>query len=149
MPIWLTILLALGGSTLVSLIVTAVWRKAEYQHNRFKEFEKKDAEEKQRAEAQERQLKWEAKLENELIKPLSDKLDAIQSDLLANKNATVSSLRADMMLLRDQFRHKGYASGNDKAAWNQLYKDYSDLGGNHFKEYVDQWKEEVNKMEEN
>jgi hypothetical protein len=50
------------------------------------------------------------------------------------------------MLLRDRYRELGYASRNDKAAWNQLYNDYRDLGGNHFKEDVDQWKDEVNSL---
>ena len=74
---------------------------------------------------------------------IKNELTEIKQELKTNKAATVTGLRADLMLLRDRFRDQGFASTNDKAAWMQLYHDYSDLGGNHFKEYVDQWKDEV------
>lgn len=145
MPTWLTIFLALGGSTLVSLIVGAIWRSSEGKIKRIKELEQKAKDDKRHKEERERQDAWEAKVVS-LIQPIDQKIDLIKADLVANKNATVTSLRADMMILRDRFRDQGFATPNDKAAWNQLYNDYADMGGNHFREYVDQWRDEVNNL---
>jgi hypothetical protein len=145
MPVWLTIFLALGGSVLISLIVNSIWRHGAAKINRIKELEKKAEDDARHEEEKKRQEDWEQKV-LDLIHPLSMKLDAIQEELKLNKAATTTSLRTDLMLLRDRFRDQGYATRNDKAAWNQLYNDYKDLGGNHFREYVDQWKDEVNNL---
>lgn len=54
-----------------------------------------------------------------------------------------SLIRVDRILMKsnlDSYRNQGYASPSDRAAWNELYQDYKDLGGNHFKEYVNEWK---------
>ena len=80
------------------------------------------------------------------IAQIDVKLDGIKKDLDANKSATVTGLRTDLMILRDRFRDQGFASRNDKAAWEQLYKEYAQFGGNHFKEYVDQWRDEVEEL---
>lgn len=145
MPIWLTIILALGGSTLITLIVNTIWRHSATKIARIKELEKKAEDDARHEEERKRQEEWENKV-LAIIQPLIEKLDQIQEELKLNKAATTTSLRTDLMLLRDRYRELGYASRNDKAAWNQLYNDYRDLGGNHFKEYVDQWKDEVNSL---
>jgi len=145
MPVWLTVFLALGGSALITLIVNTIWRHSAAKINRIKELEKKAEDDARHEEERRRQEEWEQKV-LDLIHPLSVKLDEIQEELKLNKSATTTSLRTDLMLLRDRYRDLGYASRNDKAAWNQLYNDYKELGGNHFKEYVDQWKEEVNNL---
>ena len=80
------------------------------------------------------------------IAQINTKLDGIKTDLDANKSATVTGLRTDLMILRDRFRDQGFASRNDKAAWEQLYKEYARFGGNHFKEYVNQWKDEIEEL---
>lgn len=145
MPVWLTVILALGGSALITLIVNTIWRHSAAKIARIKELEKKAEEDTRREEERKRQEEWENKV-LAIIHPLAEKLDQIQEELKLNKSATTTSLRTELMLLRDRYRDLGYASRNDKAAWNQLYNDYRDLGGNHFKEYVDQWKEEVNNL---
>lgn len=145
MPIWLTIILALGGSTLITLIVNTIWRHSATKIARIQELEKKAEDDARHEEERKRQEDWENKV-LEMIHPLADKLDQIQEELNLNRAATTASLRTDLMLLRDRYREVGYATRNDKAAWNQLYNDYKELGGNHFKEYVDQWKDEVNSL---
>lgn len=145
MPLWLTLFLALGGSALITLIVNTIWRHSAAKIAKIKELEKKAEEAAQREAEIKRQQEWEQKV-LDLIDPLAKKLDQIQEEIKINKSATTTSLRTDLMLLRDRHVDLGYATGSDKAAWNQLYKDYSDLGGNHFAEYVDQWKEEVNNL---
>ena len=145
MPVWLTVILALGGSALITLIVNTIWRHSAAKIARIKELEKKAEDDARHEEERKRQEEWENKV-LAIIHPLAEKLDQIQEELKLNKSATTTSLRTDLMLLRDRYRDLGYASRNDKAAWNQLYNDYKELGGNHFKEYVDQWKEEVNNL---
>lgn len=145
MPIWLTTALALGGSALITLIVNTIWRRSAAKIARIKELEKKAEDDARHEDERKRQEDWENRV-LAIINPLAEKLDQIQEDLKLNKSATTTSLRTDLMLLRDRYRDLGYATRNDKAAWNQLYNDYKDLGGNHFKEYVDQWKEEVNNL---
>ena len=44
---------------------------------------------------------------------------------------------------RDKYKAQGYADAGDKATWAELYNKYRDMGGNHFREYVNAWKEEV------
>ena len=145
MPVWLTVILALGGSALITLIVNTIWRHSAAKIARIKELEKKAEDDARHEEERKRQEEWENKV-LAIIHPLAEKLDQIQEELKLNNSATTTSLRTDLMLLRDRYRDLGYASRNDKAAWNQLYNDYKELGGNHFKEYVDQWKEEVNNL---
>lgn len=55
----------------------------------------------------------------------------------------VSLVRVDRILMKanlDSYKEQGYASESDRAAWNELYQDYKELGGNHFKEYVNEWR---------
>ena len=46
----------------------------------------------------------------------------------------------------DECKKVGYASTSEKANWNELYSSYKKLGGNHFREYVDEWKKEMNQL---
>lgn len=78
--------------------------------------------------------------------PVSEGISSIKQDLEADRAATVISIRSNMKQLRDKYLKQGFADTGDKATWNELYKNYSALGGNHFKEYVDQWKTEINNL---
>ena len=115
MPVWLTVFLALGGSALITLIVNTIWRHSAAKINRIKELEKRAEDDARHEEERRRQEEWEQKV-LDLIHPLSVKLDEIQEELKLNKSATTTSLRTDLMLLRDRYRDLGYASRNDKAA---------------------------------
>jgi hypothetical protein len=51
-----------------------------------------------------------------------------------------------MKAILDDCREKGFASTGTKGNWHELYSTYKSLGGNHFKEYVDAWKEELEEL---
>lgn len=113
-----------------------------------KRFEKKEA---QRLEAQ--KLRDEAnnaalmKLINAAldakIAPVATDVSQIKSNLSLNTEGTVTLLRNDMKKALDFYKDRGWASTSDKASWMELFNTYRDLGGNHFKEYVNAWKQEI------
>lgn len=77
------------------------------------------------------------------LTPIANDISLIKSNLALNTEGTVTILRNDMKKALDVCKDKGFATVNDKAAWTELYNTYGRLGGNHFKEYVDGWKEEM------
>ena len=89
-----------------------------------------------------------AAIRKEMV-PVSEGISTIKQDLDADRAATIISIRSNMKHLRDKYLKQGFADVGDVATWNELYHNYSALGGNHFKEYVDQWKEEVNSLPHN
>lgn len=78
--------------------------------------------------------------------PIIAKIEDIDEKLEQDREATIIVLRSKMKTLRDQYKHQGYADGGDKATWNQLYTNYQAMGGNYFKEFVNEWKKEVNEL---
>ena len=80
------------------------------------------------------------------IVPVSEGISDIKQDLEADRAATIILIRSSMKQLRDKYLKQGFADVGDVATWNELYNNYGALGGNHFKEYVDQWKEEVDSL---
>jgi hypothetical protein len=46
----------------------------------------------------------------------------------------------------DYCKRQGFAGASDRANWHELYNTYKKLGGNHFKEFVDAWKEEFDAL---
>ena len=78
------------------------------------------------------------------ITPIATDVAQIKGNLAQNTEGTVTLLRNDMKKARDYYKdEKHYASTNDKASWMELYNTYGKLGGNHFQEYVDGWKQDV------
>ena len=80
------------------------------------------------------------------ITPIAADVSSIKNNLSLNTEGTVTLLRNDMKKALDYYKERGWASSNDKAAWMELYNTYGKLGGNHFKEYVDGWKEEIKNL---
>ena len=81
-------------------------------------------------------------LDNKLS-PIATDISSVKCNLALNTEGTVTILRNDMKKSLDFYKDRGYASSNDKANWMELYTTYAKLGGNHFQEYVDQWKKEI------
>ena len=77
------------------------------------------------------------------ITPLRKDLSEIKENLALNTEGTVTILRNDMKKSLDFYKEKGYATAGDRANWMELYNTYAKLGGNHFREYVDAWKQEL------
>lgn len=82
----------------------------------------------------------------EVLKPVEDSLSEISKKLDTDTTGTVTLLRDRMKATLDFCKSRGWASSSDKANWNELYNSYKQLGGNHFIEYVDQWKEEMRNL---
>ena len=77
------------------------------------------------------------------LTPIANDVNLIKGNLALNTEGTVTILRNDMKKSLDFYKDRGWASANDKANWMELYTTYGKLGGNHFKEYVDQWRKEL------
>jgi hypothetical protein len=168
MPVWATVLLSvLGGTGIVGLITTAVW-------NHIMNKKKLDAE-KIRKYDMERQDEHTVEIIKKEIQPLLDmvkeefialneKIDkntkktqeyrtSITEKLEANNTATEANTKATIVVLRDRMRcslefckRQGYKTVDDVRIWNELFGEYVDLGGNHFKEFVNAWKEDMDAL---
>lgn len=126
MPIGLQIFLACGGSTLITLIVTGIYQLVAAKIRKRKEA--KDT--------------WKEEVRG-LVKEVGEDVKSIRKELDTNKEATVLGLRVQMKDLRDKYVGQGFADDGDKSMWIELYNRYRDMGGNHFREYVDGWKAAV------
>lgn len=80
------------------------------------------------------------------LSPIDEKLDKISASLENNTAGTVTLLRETMKQTRDQYGAQNYVSSSDCASWHELYNTYKKLGGNHFAEYVDAWKDDVDQL---
>lgn len=87
------------------------------------------------------------------VKPIQDhvveldaKVDDIKESLRKGQEASVVQMRVTMMELHDRYMKQGYANVHDKSTWDELYSRYSELGGNHFSEYVNRYKEDIDKL---
>lgn len=110
---WLSIVLALGGSTLCGLIVTTIWNKIAKHNRRIQELQ-------------------EEKKTNELIdtikennKPIEEKIDLIAL-------GTQATLRNDLLNCYYACDQKGYKTYEDIQNFADMYEAYHNLHGNSF-----------------
>lgn len=141
-------------STIVTTIVGLVVKKSVE-----KRFDRKEAVRTELEKLQEEKRRQERKEDvlqtlHEELKPLIDKVDNMQKKvdnmqkaLNLDVEGTVTQLREFMKLSRDRFVEQGYISASDYASWHELYSTYKKLGGNHFREYVDAWKDDVESLQ--
>lgn len=87
------------------------------------------------------------------LKEVSEKIDKLQEEVEGVHNQAALNTEANVTILRDRLkcslnycRRQGYKSPSDAANWNELFKTYTNLGGNHFREYVNSWKEEMDSL---
>ena len=80
------------------------------------------------------------------INDIDSKLDTVTEDLSKDREATIVQMRVNMMNLHSLYKKQGWADVHQKATWNELYNNYKDLGGNHFTEYVDAYKEAIENL---
>ena len=153
MPEWLTIVIAVVGllGTILGVIGVSAYmgERAKYKagrRNRQEEAQEQEVED-ARNQALENSIRG---VFQEEITPIKKDLSTIKSevtdikhDLANNTVGTVTILRDRMKSILDECREAGFATGNTKANWMELYHTYESLGGNHFKEYVDEWKREM------
>jgi len=156
MPDWLTIVIAVTGlvGTVLGVLGISGYLGERARHKAAKKNLQEDQTEEQLQEAAEQRLKDSIRgVFQEENKPINEKLDnittdivAIKEDLANNTKGTVTLLRNDMKKSLDYCKKQGYASSSDRANWHELYNTYGKLGGNHFKEFVDAWKEEFDEL---
>lgn len=98
------------------------------------------------AAKQEREKKNLEKI-REVIKEENEPLRKEMSNLteLTNKmkESDVTLLRDRMQCSLNYCKKQGYRSTSDYSNWMELLNAYKALGGNHFKEYVNSWKQEM------
>lgn len=110
---WLSIVLALGGSTLCGLIVTTIWNKIAKHNRKIQELQ-------------------DEKKTNELIatikennKPIEEKIDLIAL-------GTQATLRNDLLNCYYACDKKGYKTNEDIQNFADMYEAYHNLHGNSF-----------------
>lgn len=77
------------------------------------------------------------------LQPINKSLEEISGAIVNNTRGTVTLLREDMRRSHDNLVAKKFATAAEVASWHELYNTYAQLGGNHFKEYVDAWKDDI------
>lgn len=139
MPTWLTIILALGGSALISGVIGYILQRTIYK--RAEERDKLQAAEIEKEEAEKRELDKlrDEKIRQEriddiksVLKPISDKIDNIDEKLKATAEGTLASLRNDILTLYYKCCEKGYRNDYDYQNIHEMYDAYKELDGNSF-----------------
>lgn len=124
MPIWLSMFLSLGGSTLIALIVTLIF-------NKFKDGTKKAIQ--RRNESTREEMRTIIREENESIKSqlndLDGKIDTIQE-------GTKCSLRTSILNSYYDCLTKGYRTNEDSENMEKLLDAYYSLHGNSFVQHT-------------
>lgn len=110
---WLSVVLALGGSTLCGLIVTTIWNKIAKHNRKIQDLQ-------------------DQKKTNELIttikennKPIEEKIDLIAL-------GTQATLRNDLLNCYYACDKKGYKTNEDIQNFADMYEAYHNLHGNSF-----------------
>lgn len=133
-------------STLVGLLIkNAAQKKFDAQAKKNQEYE--ELKHKQRKQERKDEM---AEIVDEALKPvieridkLEGKVDDIQKDRQLEKDGTVVTMRIKLMELHDLYMKRGWCSTHEKATWEELFSKYKALGGNHFKEYVNVYHDDV------
>lgn len=142
MDSWVITIISLIGSTALSTLVGLLIKN---------KVSKKMDEQEELLELRQREVdaKQKASLEQALIeglKPLSKQITDLSTLVGNSTRGTITLLREDMKRARDRLIDQRFASASDVASWHELYHTYTALGGNHFREYVDAWKEDVDDL---
>jgi len=156
MPDWLTIVIAVIGliGTVLGVLGISGYLGERARHKAEKKNRKEDQNEEAAKAAADKRLhdticgaiRQENKPINAKLDNITKEIEEIKVDLADNTKGTVTLLRNDMKKSLDYCKRQGYASASDRANWHELYNTYANLGGNHFKEYVDAWKEEFDEL---
>lgn len=139
MPEWLTIILALGGSALITGVVGYILQRTLYKRAEEKDKLKAEEQEKLQKEKEEFDRFRDEKIRQErikdvtdVLKPISDKIDKIDKKLDATAEGTLASLRNDILTLYYKCCEKGYRNDYDYQNIHEMYDAYKELDGNSF-----------------
>lgn len=132
MPTWLTLFLALGGSTLIALIVQGIAHLiSERGKRKAREIEEAVQEKRQRERIQEMRdvIKEEVQPIKERINDIAEVVDEIKTgDIVTLKDANRDSLRNQLYTLYD--RCYLYKTNDDIDNEANMFNSYTALGGN-------------------
>ena len=145
MPVWLQIVSVIAGivGTLLGIFGISAYINERMKHKATRKNQEEDEIAELKHQKHLEELRAVIREENASIK---DDISSIKDNLAVNTKGTVTILRNDMKKSLDYCKKQGYVSRSDKINWNELYSTYGELGGNHFKEFVNGWKEELEEL---
>lgn len=153
LPVWASTLITAAISTIITTVIslTVKWSIQKHLDKKDEQMEqleqyKHDQRKKERQQEMTEIVKASIEPVIKRIDEVDDKVTIIQSDRKLEREATTVTMRVKMMELRDVYVKRGYCDSHEKATWDELYHRYKNLGGNHFLEYVDQYKEEIHNL---
>ena len=118
MPVWLQILLALGGSSLIGLVVADIYRGIKSKSKKHQEAVKKEKQDEMREVIQDE------------LKPVKAELREVKDDLTVVKDGLQKDLYVDLTNIYNAHRKKQFASLEEKRDYDALYRSYHNLGQN-------------------
>lgn len=129
MPVWLSVLLALGGSTLIGLVVKEVYDMIKTKNKKANQFDE------QKAWANTKETIRD--IIREEITPVKEKLsniegdiDTIKKDVETTKGGLQAELRHDIRNSCRRCIQQGYKTEEDVMEIDALHKQYEELGTN-------------------
>ena len=146
MPVWLQVIIAIFGlvGTILGIFGISAYINERMKHKATRRNQEEDLREAEIAELKHQkhleELRAVIREENAGIKA---DIETIKINLELNTKGTVTILRNDMKKSLDYFKAQGYMSHSDKTNWRELYNTYGELGGNHFREFVNGWRDEL------
>lgn len=141
----LSILSILGVGT----VLTTLWKEKHAERLKKKEEQSEEhiqAVKKRNEEEYRVVLQAELQPIKESIQATEQHISEVKEDLKCNTVGTVTLLRDRMKCSLEYCKRRGYTTSTDLANWHELFNTYKSLGGNHFKEYVNAWKDEMESL---
>lgn len=106
-------------------------------------------EENQELKAQQQRIKEHdiiSQVVKENLSPINERLANLENISELNTKGTVLLLRNVMSSTKDKAVKQGYITSDQKSDWLEDYNTYKSLGGNHFVEKIDVWKEIIEEL---
>lgn len=83
---------------------------------------------------------------NECLAPVNKKIESMEKMLELNTTGTVMLLREAMLQEHNRLIKQKKITQHELHRWLDLYSAYKNLGGNHFAEYVNGWKDNIENL---
>lgn len=118
MPIWLQIVLGLGGSALIGLVVADIYKMIKSKSKKHLEAVKKEKQDEMREVIQQE------------LTPVKEELKDVKEDLSKVKEGLQKDLYVDLVNIYNEHKKKNFATLEEKRDYDALYKSYHNLGQN-------------------
>lgn len=153
LPVWASTLITAAISTIITTIISLTVKWSIQKHLDKKDEQMEQLEQYKHGQRKKERQEEMSEIVTASLKPIINRIDdidqkvtIIQYDRQLERDATIVTMRIKMMELRDMYCKRGYCDSHEKATWDELYHRYEKLGGNHFSEYVNQYKEEIHNL---